>query len=137
MRRERGTRARPPRLAFERCDQRRLFTADKRSRAFHQFDVKLESAAKNVFSEQPIFTGLLDGAAQAVHSQRIFGAYVHDPFIRAHHVAADNHALQQRMRIALDLVPVHVGAGVAFVRVADDVFVIGLGLGHELPLVAG
>ena len=41
------------------------------------------------------------------------------------------------MRIALDFVAVHVGAGVAFVRIADDVLLLGLGFAQELPLQAG
>ena len=40
------------------------------------------------------------------------------------------------MRIAFDLVAVHVSAGIAFVRVADEVFLVGLCLGQEVPLVA-
>ena len=51
--------------------------------------------------------------------------------------AADDHAFQQRVRIAFDLVAVHVRAGVAFVRVADDVFLVGRGLAQKLPLEAG
>ena len=41
------------------------------------------------------------------------------------------------MRIAFDFVAVHVGAGIAFVGVADDVLGIAFGLGQEVPLVAG
>ena len=59
------------------------------------------------------------------------------PSSGAHHIAADNHAFQQRVRIALDLVAVHVCAGIALVCVADDVFLVGLGLGQEIPFVAG
>ena len=55
----------------------------------------------------------------------------------AHHVAADDHAFEQRVRIAFDLVAVHVGAGIAFVRIADDVLLVGDGLAQELPLQAG
>ena len=74
---------------------------------------------------------------QAVHGQRILGAHVDDAFGGAHHVAADDHAFQQRVRIALDLVAVHVRAGVAFVGIADDVLLVGRGLAQELPLEAG
>ena len=55
----------------------------------------------------------------------------------AHDVAADDHAFEQRVRIALDLVAVHVSAGVALVGIADDVFLAGLGLRQKLPFVAG
>ena len=41
------------------------------------------------------------------------------------------------MRVAFDLIAVHVSAGVALVGVADDVLDVGLGLGQKIPLVAG
>ena len=47
---------------------------------------------------------------------------------RARRVRTDRHALDKRVRIALDLIAVHVRAGIAFVRVADDVLCIGLHL---------
>jgi hypothetical protein len=72
-----------------------------------------------------------------LHRQRILGADVDDALGRAHRVSADDHALEQRMRVALDLVAVHVSAGVALVGVADDVLGVGLGLGQKIPFVAG
>ena len=123
--------------AFERGDQRGLFAADECARALHQFDVEVEAAAEDVLAQQPVFARLFDGAVQAAHRQRILGAHVDDALGRAHRVGADDHAFQQRMRIALDLVAVHVGAGIALVGIADDVLGVGLGLGQEIPLVAG
>ena len=41
------------------------------------------------------------------------------------------------MGIALDLVAVHVRAGVAFIGVADDELLVGDGFAQEFPLVAG
>ena len=137
LRRERRTRPGPSGVAFERGDQRGLFAADERARAFHQLDVEVEAAAQDVVAQQAVLARLLDGARQAVHRQRIFGAHVDDALGGAHHVAADDHAFQQRVRIALDLVAVHVGAGIAFVGIADDVLLVGHGLAQELPLVAG
>ena len=121
LRRERRARPRPAGLAFERGDQRRLFAADEGARALHHFDVEVEAAAQDVLAQQAVFAGLLDGAVQPVDGQRIFGAHVDDALGGAHDVAADDHALEQRMRIALDLVAVHVGAGIALVGVADEV----------------
>ena len=123
--------------AFERGDQRGLFAADECAGAFHQLDIEAEAAAQDVVAEDAGLPRLLDGAVQAVHGQRIFGAHVNDAFGRAHHVAADDHAFEQAVRIAFDLVAVHVGAGVAFVGIADDVFAVGDGLAQELPFEAG
>ena len=123
-------------FAFQRCDQRRLFAANKRSRSFHQFDIKLESATEDVLPEQSIFPRLFDGAIQAMHRQRILGAHIDDSFGRAHHVTADDHSFQQRVRVAFNFVAIHVGAGVAFVCIADDVLLFCFCLGQEFPLVA-
>ena len=40
------------------------------------------------------------------------------------------------MRVALDLVAVHIGAGIALIGIADDVLDIRLGLGQKVPFVA-
>ncbi len=128
---------RPAGEAFKRGDQRRLFAADEGPRALHQLDVEVESAVEDVGPEQAVFAGLFDGAVEAPHRQRILGAHVNDAFGRAHHVGADDHAFKQRMWIALDLVAVHVRAGVALIGVADDVFDVRFGLGQKIPLVSG
>ena len=72
-----------------------------------------------------------------MHGQRIFRAHVDNAFGGAGHVSADNHALQQGMRIAFDLIAVHVGAWIAFICIADDVLLFGCCLAQELPLKAG
>ncbi len=123
--------------AFKRGDEGCFFAADKGSCALHELDVEVEAAVEDVGAEEAVFAGLLDGAGEAAHGQRILGAHVDDAFGRAHDVGADDHAFKQRVRIAFDLVAVHVRAGVALVGIADDVFDVGLGLGEEVPLVAG
>ena len=75
-------------------------------------------------------------AIQAVHRQRILGAHIDDSLGCAHHVGADDHSFQQRVRIALNFVAIHVGAGIAFIGIADDVLRLRLCLGQELPFVA-
>ena len=123
--------------AFKRGDEGCFFAADECSCALHQLDVEVEATIEDVVAEQAVFACLLDGAVEAAHGQRIFGADVDDSFCGAHHVCADDHAFEQGVRVAFDLVAVHVGAGVAFVGVADDVFDVGLGFGEEVPLVTG
>ncbi len=51
--------------------------------------------------------------------------------------AGDHHALDQDEGIALHQHAVGEGAGIALVRIADDVFPIGLRLGDGLPFDAG
>ena len=97
----------------------------------------LKPRPRMLLAQQTVLAGLFDGTIQAMYRQRILGAHIDDALGRAHHVAADDHAFQQGMRIALDLVAVHVGAGIAFVGIADDVLLVGNRLAQELPLVAG
>ena len=127
----------PSGLIFQRGDERGLLAAYEGAGALHDFDVELETAAENVVAQQTVFPCLIDGPVDAMHRQRILRAHVNDALSGAHHIAADDHAFQQRVRIALDLVAVHVSAGIAFVGVADDVFLVGLGLGQEVPFVPG
>ena len=58
-------------------------------------------------------------------------------FVGADGISTDHHAFQHRMRIALQGAPVHEGAGVSFVRIADDIFLVARSLPAELPLHAG
>ena len=124
LRREGRAGMRPSRVAFERGNQRRLFAADKGSRALHQLDVEVEAAVQDIRAQQAILARLLDGPRQPAHRQRILGAHINNAVGRAHRIGADHHPLQQRMRIALDLVAVHIRAGVALIGVADDVFLV-------------
>src|SRR5208283_2726685 len=110
-------------------------SANKGARTLHEFDVELEPAAQDVVAQNAVFPRLFDRAVQPVDGQGILRADIDDAFRRAHHVSADDHAFDQGVRIALDLIAIHVRAGIALVRVADDVLLVGLGLGHEFPLI--
>src|SRR5579864_8415978 len=137
LRWERRTRTRPAGFAFQRGNQRGFLSTDEGTGAFDQLDVELESAAKNVFPKQAIFSCLLDRAIQTMNRERILGAHVDDSFGCAHDVPANDHSFQKRVRVAFNLVAIHVSAGVAFIGIADDVLGLGFRLGEELPLVAG
>ena len=126
----------PSRFAFQGRDQGCFFPADESAGSLDHFYVELESTSQDVVAEHAIFMGLLNRTVQPMHGQGILGADVNDALGRTHDVAADDHAFQQRVGIALDLVAVHVSAGIALVRIADDVLAIGLSLIKELPLVA-
>ena len=68
---------------------------------------------------------------------RIFGADVDVAFGRADRDAGDRHPLDQHERIAFHDHAVGEGAAVAFVGVADDVFLRRLRLRDRAPLDAG
>ena len=74
-----------------------------------------------------------------LYRQRILGPDIDDPLVGADGVGADDHAFENRMGIALQNGSVHVGAGIPFVGIADDVpdSVGGFGAAAGFPLAAG
>ena len=68
--------------------------------------------------------------------ERVLGAHVDVALVRADGVAADEHALEHGVRVAVHDGGVHEGAGVALVAVADDVLGLAGRRGRELPLQA-
>ena len=87
--------------------------------------------------KRPRSLRLPDGGAQPVDGQRVFGPHVDVGFVGTHGVRPDEHALEHRVRVALQDGPVHERPGVALVGVADDVLLVARGVVAELPLEAG
>ena len=98
---------------------------------------KLKPHPRMFVAQNAVLPGLLDGQIEPMHRQRILGAHVDDAVRGAGDVAADHHAFQQRVRIAFDLVAVHVGAGIALVGVADQVLPVADGLAEIFEFQAG
>ena len=76
-------------------------------------------------------------AENVAEGVRIFRADVDIALRRADRERRDRHALDQQERIALHQHPVGEGAAVAFVGVADDVFLVGCGAGDRAPFDPG
>src|ERR1035438_9922256 len=110
---------------------------NKGPRALHQLDIEVESAAQDVVSQQTIFSRLFDTHAQTANCERILRPDVDNALSRTHRVSANDHPLQQRMGIAFDFIAVHIGAGIALVGVADEIFRVRFRLSQELPFIAG
>ena len=71
----------------------------------------------------------------ALHRQGIFGAHVDIALVRAYGPGGDDHALDDAVRVALHDAHVHESARVAFVAVADDVF-LGVFLVRGPPAIS-
>ncbi len=119
---ERRARARHPSLAFERCDQGRFLTADERAASLVDGDVEIESGSEDVLAQEPGLARLLHGDPGVTHRHRVLGADVDDPVRRADRERRDHHAFDDGVRRTFQKAPVHEGARVAFVGVADEVF---------------
>ena len=134
--RERRTRTRHAAVALDGLQQGGLLAADERAGAEAELDLEVEAAAEDVLAEEPELRRLPDRHLEAVDRERVFGADVDEALGRADRVAGDDHGLEDAVGVALQRRAVHVGAGVALVRVADHVLLpLGLGL-RELPLEA-
>jgi hypothetical protein len=121
----------------DRGDERGLLAAHEGAGALDELDVEREAAAQDVVAQDAVLARLLDRLLEAQDRERVLCADVHDAPGGTGDVARDEHSLEQRVRVRLDLVAVHVGARVALVRVADQVLLGARRLGQELPFVAG
>ena len=116
-RRPRPRHAAPP---FQARDQRRLLAADERAGALLDGEVEREAAAEDVLAQQAEAPHGRDRRPQAADRQRVLGADVDEPLLRADRVRRDQHPLEDGVRITLDERAVHEGARVALVCVADE-----------------
>ena len=98
---------------------------------------KLKSVPRMLSPSRPYSSACSMAIFRRLMASGILGAAVDVAFFGADGVAAQHHAFEQAVRVALDDGAVHEGAGVAFVGVADDVLDVARGLGGEFPLEAG
>ena len=124
-------------LALDGFDERGFLAADVAAEAGAHFDVEGEVGAEELLSQVAFGPGLLDGLVEPELGEVVFAPDVDEALIGAHGKAGDGHAFQDLVGVALHDIAVLDGAGLAFVGVADDVF-----LGHrqgpgEGPLEAG
>ena len=135
--RERRPESRHPAAAFDCGHQRRLLAADKRARAFDDFEFEVHPGPHDVFPEITAFLTLSDGVENSLGGERILGTDVEESFVRADHVGGDDHALDHAKRERLEDHAVHERPRVAFVAVADDVLGLVLFRAGESPLQPG
>ena len=135
--RERRTNPRHAPLAFDGVDQRGFFAANEGAGAGFNAHFEIETGSHDVFAHDAKFFALLNGHVQTFDGQGIFRPAVNYALIRANGVGGDHHAFHYRMGVALQYAAVHEGTGVAFVGVANDIFLIACGIAHKLPFHAG
>src|SRR6185312_17067085 len=99
----RRTQARHPALAFDRFDHRRLFAADVRAGAAPQFDVG--QRAGRIGGER------VDLALQDRPAPGVFVAKVDVDRVDAHRPRGDQHAVEEAVRVALEIVAILEGTG--------------------------
>src|SRR5690606_34634014 len=133
--RERRLEARPALLALERLEERRLLAADVRARADERVEVEVDPRPLDVLAEPAGLVRLLQGLLEA--RERLGHELAADVVVadrRADRVAGDRHALDQRVRVVAEDVPIVARARLALVGVADEVFLPGRIRRHEREL---
>ena len=99
-------------------------------------DVKGKGSALDVATQPALLFSLRNGAFQAARLGGIFAANINIAFARAAGISTDCHAFENLMRINIDQESIFEDERLGFVRVAEDVFLIALGLGNKTPLAS-
>src|SRR6266542_789504 len=138
--RRRGERRLDPRLralALERFDERGFFTRFVRAGAAMDDDVAVEARAQDVLAGVALGVRLRELRFQNVLDVEELAADVDVGDLRADGPAADQAPFEEQVWIALHQQMIFEGPGLAFVRVAADVFRLRRVLEYELPFEAG
>ena len=124
-------------LAFDGFDERGFLAADVAAEPGAHLDVEGKVGAEELLAQIAFGPGLLDGLVQPVLGEVVFAPDIDKALAGPHGKAGDGHAFQDLVGVALHDVAVLDGARLAFVGVADDVF-LGRRQGPgEGPLQAG
>ncbi len=134
---ERRTRTRSAALAFDRRHQSGFLAANESPRANSQINIETEWGFQDAAAQQSGLLGLLNRGLKPGNRQRILGPHVYKALARSNRVSGNGHALQHRVRIALQHAPIHKRARIPFIRIANHIFLLRLGLGHRRPLQPG
>ena len=118
---ERRARPRHAAAPFDAGDERRLLAADERARALLMTMSNAEARCRGCCRRAGPRSRIWRSRSQPLDRQRILGADVDVAVRRADGVGADDHPLEDAVRVALEQRAVHERAGVALVGVADHV----------------
>ncbi len=124
-------------FSFNGSDQCRLFTTNKCAGSFHHIQPEVQSGTQDIFTQQTKLSGLSDRFFQPLHGERIFRSHIGDPAVGTHRISTNQHPLNQHMGIALNLVAIHIRAGVTLIGIADKILLTGFLLLHDAPLYTG
>ena len=129
--------ARHTTLAFDGIEQGGFFAADERTGAQAEVSAEAEVGTEDVIAKEANGFHVGDGTLETFDGDRIFSANVEVTFVGAECVAGDHHTFDDLERVAFEDGTIHECARVAFVTVADDVFLVGFLVGGELPFSSG
>src|SRR5260370_17048534 len=124
-------------MAFDGFDERVFFATDVAAGTDKNFDIEAEIASEDILPKKPGVIAAADFFAEDFFLKMIFVADIKYAAYRAGDEAGDDHAFDDEMRKVGHDEAVFNGPGLAFVRVAHDIF-NGIGLlANQVPFQAG
>ena len=98
--------------------------------------LKTKTAAQNVVTQQAGSAGFVQGLFKTLVALEDLTMDVVVADCNAHRIASDDHALNNNVRVELQDIAVFAGAGLALVRITNQVFLTRKFTRHEAPLQA-
>ena len=135
--RERRTGSRFAAVAFNRGHQSGFLAADECACAQSQVDIKVKAGAEDILAQQAVFSRLFNRNLQTMDCDRVFSTDIDVTLRSADCITSNRHCFQYDMGVAFQNRTVHECAGVTFVGVAADVFLVGLVCSRKAPFTAG
>ena len=130
----RGADSRRAAFAFQRRQQRGLLAADERPGPFLDAEIEAKIAAENALAQQSAGPALSNRLLDPLDRQGILRANIKNSLVGADGAGGDGHSLDDAIGKGLQQHAVHEGAGIAFVAVADEVFLPAGGAANGGPL---
>jgi hypothetical protein len=124
-------------LALDALEQRGFLATDVRARTGTKLNVEIVFRIGDPVAKQIGFARFDDRSAHCGDRVRIFRAAIDHAFGGADRYSRDGHAFDEQVRIAFHQHAICEGTAVAFVGVADDVFLAALCFGGGAPFDAG
>src|SRR5690349_11991231 len=100
-------------------------------------NMKIEIGIKNVFAEETVLLSLLNRVLQAAIGETIFTPDVDIAFIGSEGITGNCHRFEDGVWIALENDAVLESPGLAFVCVANNVFLATMSQADKFPLAPG
>ena len=118
-------------------NQRGFLTAHKGAGSQTQLYMEAEAAAENVLAQKSQLPRLIDGNFQALYGDGIFSTDINIPGIGSNRISGNGHRFQYGMRIAFQDGSIHERTRIAFIGIADDIFVAWRLICRKLPFHPG
>ena len=97
-------------------------------------DIEIKAGAENVFTQNPILAGLVDGFLHPFEGELIFAAYINVTFVRADRISGNQHSLDDGEGVSFKDDTVFKGSGFAFICIANDIFLCARRFADRFPL---